>query len=91
MQPRLDPRPASRFHAVKPRHVKIVTNLHERLSGITWDLPANLSYIAHHANDLGHWGTVDAESLRIPIHVAAHDERRIRLEPAQVLRLVVLQ
>ncbi len=90
MEPRYDPCPASRFHAVKPRNVKILTNRHERLTGITWDLLASLRYTAHHANGLGHWGSVDITTLRSPIHVSA-DDARLLLDPRQVLRLDVLR
>lgn len=91
MTPRVDPRPASRFHAVKPRNVKIVTKGQQRFSGVTWDLPAGLRYVDHHENDLGRWGTVDAETLRVTLHVAGDDEQRVEVEPDHVLRLTVRQ
>ncbi len=90
MEPQFDPRPASRFQAVQPRNVKIVTNRHERVTGVTWDLPADLRYVTHHESGVGRWGAVDVSTLRIPIQVAAHDDRRIGLEPGEVLRLDVL-
>lgn len=89
MTPRLDPRPAARFHAVKPRNVKIVTKGQQRLTGVTWDLPADLRFLDQHDNELGSWTTVDAASLRVPLHVAGQDEERVQLEPQHVLRLVV--
>lgn len=90
MEPRDDPRPASRFHAVKPRHVKIVTNRHRRLSGVTWDIVASLRYITHHDGRLGRWATADAATLGTELIIDA-GEQRISLEPNQVLRLAVLQ
>lgn len=89
MTPRLDPRPASRFHAVKPRNVKVITKGHHRVSGVTWDLPADLRYTDQHENELGSWGTVDAESLRVSLHVAGDDDQRVQLDPEHVLRLIV--
>jgi hypothetical protein len=91
LEPRYDPRPASRFHAIKPRQVKIVTNAHKRVTGVTWDLLDTLRYIAHHENRLGLWGTADAASLVAPVLVSAEEAGRISLEPRQVLRLNVLQ
>ena len=90
MEPRFDPRPASRFQAVQPRNVKIVTNRHERVTGVTWDLPPDLRYLTHHENGLGRWAAVDVGTLRIPIQVEDHDEQRVHLEPQEVLRLDVL-
>jgi hypothetical protein len=90
MEPRYDPRPASRFQAVQPRSVKVVTNRHERVAGVTWDLPADLRYVTHHESGLGRWGAVDVSTLRIPIQVASHDDQRVDLAPSEVLRLDVL-
>ncbi len=91
MEPRDDPRPAARFHAIKPRHVKIVTNLHQRVSGVTWDILSCVAYLDHHDTDLGTWGTADAASLHGPLIVAGGEDERVSIEPRQVLRLAVLQ
>jgi hypothetical protein len=90
MEPRQDPRPASRFHAIKARHVRIVTNRHKRVSGVTWDLLDTIRYLTHHEGRHGLWRTADARSLHHGILVTAHDESRISLEASQVLRLAVL-
>jgi hypothetical protein len=91
MEPRYDPRPASRFHAIKPRHVKVLTTTHERVTGTTWDIIGGLRYVAHHDDPFGRWGTADATSLWTGILVATGNEDRISLDPRQVLRLAVLQ
>lgn len=91
MEPRYDPRPASRFHAIKARHVKVVTGTHQRVTGVTWDILGGLRYLAHHDSHLGRWGSADATTLLTPLLVTATDERRIALAPRQVLRLSVLQ
>jgi hypothetical protein len=91
MEPRYDQRPASRFHAIRPRHVRIVTNRHRRVTGVTWDILSSLRYVAHHDSRVGRWGTADATSLLAPLLVSAGAEERIPIEPRQVLRLAVLQ
>jgi hypothetical protein len=91
MEPRYDQRPASRFHAIKPRHVKIVTTRHERVTGVTWDILGSLRLVAHHDSPLGRWGTADATSLLGPLLVSAGTEDHVPLEPRQILRLAVLQ
>ena len=71
--------------------MKIVTNRHLRVAGVTWDILDSLRYIAHHESRLRRWGTADAATLRTGLLVTGGDEAPIALEPRQVLRLAVLQ